>query len=282
MDRTRRRSSPWIFLSLGIAGAAVAAADVEGDLRGRLRGRWGILQTPVSSECTDHYTDNEVAGRSASGGGPNSLPAGEVVSIDNVHLGWTRFDVNLSLLVPLRVAFVDGPFTLYERRSCRVQLSFDVGREVKKDARLAEAAVLQVLEVHDSAAAARDSARWNRREPEPLPDDAEERWAEYRAWKAQQVNVAVREKLDDVLGEAQTVAAAVDDDPEYLSSFAQGLESKRYWSPGDCDDILSASFYVSGSGGPDARGFADGQHLGWALAVARALQGCFVDPSGRT
>ena len=262
---------------LGALATPDARADVEETLRARLRGRWGVLRSPIASECTEHYSDNQVSGRHASGGGPETLPAGELVAIDNVHVGWTRFDVNLSLRVPLRVSLVDGPYRLHEHRSCRVQLSFDVPREVKKDARRAEETVLAILELHEAEGDARRSELWNRRETEALPDDAEETWAEYRNWKASQVNFAVREKLDDVLAEAQTVTAAVDDAPGYLASFALGLESKRYWSPGECDSLLAENFYVSGSGGPDPRGWADGQHLAWALAVARGLQGCYVE-----
>jgi hypothetical protein len=174
------------------------------------------------------------------------------------------------------VSIVDGPYTLYEHRLCRVQLRFDVPREVRKDAGRAEAAVLEVLEVHDSESAARDSGLWNRREPEELPEDNDQKWAEYRAWKAAQVNAAVAEKLDEVLAEGQAALQYMDDDAEYLESFALGAASKRYWKPSSCEEALSASFYPSGSGGGSSKGWAAGQHLAWSVAVARALQGCYV------
>src|SRR5512143_1851849 len=152
----RRCRLPLLALAAGLLLPALAgAADAESALRARLRGRWAILRSPVASECTEHYSDNDVVGRSASGAGPVALPAGELVSIDNVHAGWTSgLDVNLGLLVPWRVRIVDGPYTLYEIRPCRVQLNFDVPREVRKDAARAEAAVLEILEVHDSETAA--------------------------------------------------------------------------------------------------------------------------------
>lgn len=266
------------FALVVVASApAPAFADVEGDLRARLRGRFAVLRSPVASECTEHYSDNDVSGRRAGGSGPVSLPAGELATIDNVQIGWTRFDVNLSLQSPYRVSIVDGPYTLYEHRTCRIQLRFDVPREVRKDAARAEAAVLEVLEVHDGESDARRSELWNRREPEALPEDHEQVWAEYRVWKAAQVNVAVREKIEQVLAEGQSVLQYMDDDPEYLESFALGVASRRYWNPGDCDSALSASFYPSGSGGKSSQGFAAGQHLAWTVAVARALGGCFVD-----
>lgn len=261
-----------------LAPAAARAADAEDVLRSHLRGRWAILRSPVASECTDHYSDNQVAGRFASGSGPVSLPAGELVSIDNLHAGWTTgLEVNLGVLVPYRVRFVDGPFTLYEIRPCRVQLNFDVPREVRKDAARAEAAVLEVLEVHDSETEARGSGLWNRRQPEALPADAEATWADYRAWKAAQVNVAVRRKLEDVLADAQGALRSMRDEPEYLESFGLGVAARRDDSAPSCDSALSASFYVSGSGGKSKRGYEDGQRVAWATAVARALQGCFVE-----
>lgn len=260
-----------------LAGPVAARADVEDDLRARLRGRFAIVQSPVASECTDHYSDNVASGRYASGRGPVQLPAGELVSIDNVHVGWTRFDVNLSLQVPYRVTIVDGPYTLYELRACRVQISFDVPREVRKDLGRAEATVLEILEVHDSDRAARASASWNQREPEALPADSEQIWAEYRVWKAAQVNAAVRRRIEEVLADAQAVLRNMSDDADYLDSFGRGAASRRYESLSDCGSLLSASFYVSGSGGKSSRGYADGQRVAWATMVARGLAGCLVD-----
>ena len=274
--RIRRLAAALAGAATRVAGAA--AADVEDTLRARLRGRWAVVASPVGTECTDHYTDNLVSGRHASGPGPVMLPAGEVASIDNVDVGpIAGLSVNLGLLVPYRVTIVDGPFTLYEHRRCRVQLKFDVPRDVRKDAARSEEAIRAVLEIHDSESAARSAGGWNRREPEALPEDSEETWAEYRVWKAAQVNVAVRRKLDEVLAGLQATLRSMRDEPEYLESFAAGVESRRYDSPTDCDALLGASFYVSGSGGPSKRGWEDGQRVAWAVAVARGLTGCFVD-----
>jgi len=269
-----------VAAALALASALAARADVEDELRARLRGRWAILRSPVASECTDHYTDNDVSGRYASGAGPITLPVGELATIDNVHVGWTRFDVNVGLAVPYRVTLVDGPYTLYEMRTCRIQLGFDVPGEVKRDRARAEATIREVLEVYDSEEAARGSAAWNRREPEALPEDAEQVWAEYRDWKAAQIDAAVRARLDDVLEEADRVLRSMEKDPDYLESFALGVESRRYESFSSCDSALSAGFYRSGSGGPSSRGWADGQRLGWTIAVAAALKDCWASPPG--
>ncbi|KAB2965194.1 MAG: hypothetical protein F9K18_06775 [Thermoanaerobaculia bacterium] len=276
------RSIRWSWLRRALVALlsltpAVAVADVESDLRARLRGRSAIVLSAVASECTEHYSDNQAAGGYASGSGPVQLPAGELATIDNVHIGWTRFDVNLTLVTPFRVPIVDGPFQLFEHRPCRVQLAFDVPRDVRKDLDRAEATVLAILEVHPSPDAARASGSWNGREPEPLPADSEERWAEYRVWKAAQVNVEIRRKLDTVLADAQAALRNMRDDAEYLESFALGAASRRYDSTSSCDALLSASFYPSGSGGKSSRGYADGQRVAWSLNIARGLQGCWVE-----
>jgi hypothetical protein len=275
----RRRGPLPLCLALALVAAAAPAlrADVEDTLRARLRGRFAILRSAVASECTDHYSDNDVSGDRASGSGPVRLPVGELVTIDNVHVGWTGFEVNVSLQVPYRVPVVDGPFSLFEIRRCRVQLDLDVPRDVRKDAGRSEAAVGEILAVFDDEYKARTSGLWNRREPEPLPPDNDRRWADYRIWKAAQVNDAVRRKLDSVLADAQAVLRSMRSDDDYLDSFARGVESRRYESTSSCDSLLSASFYVSGSGGKDRRGFEDGQRLAWATAVARGLQDCYVD-----
>lgn len=278
-----RRNSLSLLLLVPVVGAllpGVARGDVEDELRARLRGRYALLLSPVSTECTDHYTDNDVVGAVASGRGPIVLPRGELVSIDNVDVGWTRFDVNLGLQVPYRVTLVDGPYTLHELRSCRVQLKLDVPGEVQRDRARAEAAIRRILEVHEDAGAARASASWNGREPEPLPEDAEAVWAEYRVWRAERTNAAIRARIDDLLGDARRIVQSMEDDADYLESFALGMRSRRYESTGSCESLLSSSFYGSGSGGRSKRGYADGQRVAWSLATAHALGECWLEVPG--
>jgi len=259
-----------------LAVAAPVRADVEEALRARMRGRWGVLRSAVATECTKHYSDNDVVGASASGRWPIHLPAGELVTIDDVQVGWTGMDANLSLQVPYRVEIVDGPFTLYEIRSCRVQLKFDVSRAVRRDENQAAAAVTAIVEVFDDERGARGSGLWNRRRPDPLPPDSEQRWAEYTAWKAQQVNVEVDRKLARALDEISSTLRGMRDDPAYLASFQHGVDSKRSTSFSNCESALSASFYGSSSRGEERRGWEDGQRLAWNAALAKMLRGCFV------
>lgn len=266
----------WIGAVLVVALPAVAAADVESDLRSGLVGRYGLAKGELVSECTDHFTDMKVVGGRLAGGTGVRFERGELVRIDNVNVGaMSGLDVNVTLVEPFRLSFEDGPFTVYDQRRCRVQLNFEVGRDVRKDAAKALAAVGGVLDLFDDAGAAKQ-AGWNRRKVEPYPKDWEKTQREYQAWKLTQVNAAVRTKTAYVLDEARRVLDYMPGDDEYLWSFAAGARARSdSWS--SCEAMLDASFYSTGSGGKSSRGWADGQHVAWANHLAHALQSCYLE-----
>lgn len=270
-----RRSTICVLVA-AFAAAGVAKADVEGDLRAALVGRYALAKGELVSECSDHFTDMKVVGGRLAGGTGTRFSSGELLRVDNVHVGaLAGLDVNLSLVEPYRLAFEDGPFELFDQRRCRVQLNFEVPREVRKDAQKALAAVASVLELFDDAAAAK-SAGWNGRKVEPYPKDWEQTRQEYAAWKATQVNRLVRAKSEQVLDQARRVLAYMASDDDYLWSFAAGARARSdSWS--SCEAMLGATFYSTGSGGKSSRGWADGQHVAWANHLAHALQECFVE-----
>ncbi len=270
------------LVALGLAGVlawpAPGRADVEAELRRELVGRTVVVRQDLVSECTDHYTDVEVLGNRIAGGRGERFAAGELARIDNVHVGWSRFAVNLSLVEPYRISWSDGPFTLHEQRTCRVQLDFDLPREARKDRVRSLAAITAVVEPFADEASARRSAAYNRRRVEPLPADWEEIRRAHARWSAERVNAAVRVKVERLLEEAAGVLTYMPDDAGYLESFGLGARARRSESWSSCESMLDASFYVSGSGGRDKRGFADGQHVAWATRLAAALAECYVEP----
>ncbi len=81
-------------------------------------------------------------------------------------------DVNLTLVEPFLLSFEDGPFRVYDQRRCRVQLNFEVSRDVRKDVQKSLAAVVAVLDLFDDAGAAK-RAGWNRRKVAAYPKDWE-------------------------------------------------------------------------------------------------------------
>ncbi len=105
------------------------------DLRAELVGRYALAKGELVSECTDHFTDMNVVGGRLTGGTGVRFARGELLRIDNVSVGaMAGLDVNLTLVEPFLLSFEDGPFQVYDERRCRVQLNFEVGRDVRKDA----------------------------------------------------------------------------------------------------------------------------------------------------
>ena len=267
---------PGIVIALGGLFVSVASADVEGELRAELVGRFALTKGALLSECTDSYTNVEVAGGRASGGRGARFEAGELARIDNVKAGaFSGLDLYLSFAVPYLLSFEDGPFTLYEEWRCRVQLEFQVEREVRRDRAKALASIATAVETFDNEEAAK-RAGWNRRVTEPFPADWEQTKRRYQAWKIEERNRRVRAKSEEVLEVANQVLSSISDDEKYLASFGAGAKARSdSWS--SCEAMLDASFKVSGSG-DERDGWADGQKLAWATRLAHELQECYFPP----
>ena len=256
--------------------AAPARADVEGELRAELVGRFALTRSALLSECTESYTNVEVVGGRPSGGRGVRFEAGELARVDNVKVGpLSGLDVYLSFVVPYLLSFQDGPFTLHDERHCRVQLDFEVEREVRKDSGRAVAAIGAALELFDGEEAARQ-AGWNRRETEPFPPDWEETKRAHAAWQVEERNRMVRAKSEEVLAFAAQALASMPSDAKFLAAFGAGARARSDTWP-TCEAMLAASFYVSGSG-EEKNGWAAGQKVAWATRLARGLQGCYLAP----
>jgi hypothetical protein len=260
-----------------VAFAAPAArADVEADLKRDLVGWLGVSRSGLASECTDHYTDNTVAGGKVSGKVGERFAAGELVRVDNVKIGaFSGLEVNLSLVEPFRLTWKDGPYTVYDQRRCRVQLHFDVSREVRKDAAKARAAIAAAVSLHDHEEAAKADPAWNRRKVEAYPANWEATKKEWEGWKRSQQNRRVREKIEEIATQSDRILDYMPSDAKYLASFGAGAEARSdSWS--DCESALEATFSTSGSG-EDTRGWADGQYVAWAARLAMELSDCYVE-----
>ncbi len=295
MKRTAGR--PWSLaaLALFLAAAAPANADFEDDVERAWVGAWVVARVETSSDCLGVYNNNEVRGRLASSKGSRRFAEGELSRVDKVKVKSDRVDLYLSVAEPVLVPRTDGPFTLYDERSCRIQLMVDVPREALKGRRMddVDAQLLEAVERHESAAAARRSRAWNGRERDPYPRDYEETLARHAAWKAEEVNRALAATRMTALDAANQAVERVTEDPPYLDGFAAGVDAQRDRSIPSCPDLAGARF-ESGEqrppsdrrGGSPAerayqRGFRDGQLLAWGTRVARAVEGCFVVVPGR-
>jgi len=280
-----QRSLCIVLFAMTLMTAGSSSASDLGDLLDReLKGGWGVLELEVYSACGSTYSDNEVGAAGVASKARHRFPAGELVKIDNVKVKRQRVDLMLTLDAPLRVPRMDGPFELYDQRSCQVQLMVYVPRELVKNADLE--GLLTEVKKHLTLYASRDDAEmsddWNGRETEPMPDNYEETLQRHAVWKAEQTNVAVRSGIDHALSEAAEAAEDLDDDADYLAGFAEGAEKMGEFSVTNCDSLLSVSFTSYRKSAPADRsknwknGWNDGQQLVFHVLLADRLRSCLV------
>jgi hypothetical protein len=264
-----------LLLSLS---SPTAAATLEDELNARWRGGWVLVRAAVSSDCAGFYTDNDVAGTRVQTRGTHDFAPGELARVDRVDARrGGRVDVFLDVAEQVLEAHRDGPFTLYEPKSCKLQLKLanaGVGGTAA-----AERALAALLELHADARAAEASPGWNGRRREPFPAGYERTLAEHASWKAAQVNTAVRERLDRAIDEAARTNDRMRSDPDYLAGFAAGVERARDRTFGDCPSLVGASFYPDSARDESELyedGYEDGQRLAFALELMKRLTRCFV------
>ena len=280
-----QRSRCFSLIAIILMVAALSSASALGDRLDReLKGGWGVLEVEVYSACGGSYSDNEVGAAGVASKARHRFAAGELVKIDNVKVKRQRVDLMLTLDAPLRVSHMDGPFELFDQRSCRVQLMVYVPRELVKSADLE--GLLTEVKKHVTLYSSRDDAEmsddWNGREIEPLPDDYQETLHRHAVWKAEQTNVAVRDGIDHALSEAAEAIEDLDDDADYLVGFGDGAEKMGGFSVTNCASLLSVSFtsYRKSAPADTSRswkdGWDDGQKLVFHVLLADRLRSCLV------
>jgi hypothetical protein len=267
------------------ATVPTASASVLGDaLNSKLKGAWAVTEVEVFSSCSGSYNDNTLGEMGVASKASRRFAPGEIVKIDRVKVRRQRVDLMLTLAESVRVARTDGPFTLYDERTCKVQLIVPVPREQIKAG--------QVEPVFDRVSApfalfttldnARDSELWNGREPRPLPEDYNRTLQKHAVWKAEQTNREVRDTSRTALARAADLAERMRDDEDYLAGFAAGAEKMRSLYLTDCSLLLSASESANRSSPPGGKtsrwkeGWEDGQDLIFNLLVAQRLEACLV------
>lgn len=275
----------WLTL-LASAWAGAAAADLERDLEARLRGAWVVAAVEVYSGCGGSYTNNSVTTGGVSSRGDLRFEPGELAKVDKLSVKRSEVHLFLTLAEPVLLGRVDGPFQLYDERTCKVQFMLEVGRPViaAGDVGAVLARLVEVLEIHTSLDAAQRSEQWNGRQREPYPEDYPETLARYAVWQAEQVNVAVADRSEEAFADAVRGIDRVRTEPSYLDGFAAGVEVARSWSERSCDSLVSASFGLFERRPPRehdgdrawCQGFRDGQELTFNLLLADRLRGCFV------
>jgi hypothetical protein len=277
----KKRTLPLLLaLPFAIAAAlpfALRAADLEADLNSRYRGGWVIVKAPVFSSCDAFYNDNDASGTRVTSNARRRFAAGELAHVERVGVKRGRVDVFLDLAEQVLAERQDGPFTLYDPLTCKIQLK--VSLPGRPDLAGATAALDALVELHEDAREAEASPAWNGRRREPYPPGYEKTLAAYQSWKAAQVNVAVQARLSRAIEEASSASARIRSDSDYLEGFAAGVEKGRGRYLGDCPSLIDAYYSPdtrSGKGSGWSRGYEDGQRLAYNVELARRLQGCFV------
>jgi hypothetical protein len=251
------------------------AAGLEDSLNSRFRGGWVVVKVPISSSCDGYYNDNDVVGTRVESKARRRFEAGELARVERVGAKRGRVDVFLDLAEQVLEERHDGPFTLYDPLSCRIQLKVPIPE--RADAAAAEARLAELLELHGSDREAEASPAWNGRRREPFPENYEQTLAAYEAWKAAQTNTAVQARMDDAIEEAARASDRMRSDPEYLEGFGAGVEKARDRVHADCPGLLRSTFSPESKGSGDwKRGYEDGQRLAWNLELLRKLRACFV------
>jgi hypothetical protein len=266
-------------LLLLAAGSAARGAGLEEQLNARWQGGYAVVRLPIASSCDGFYNDNDVVGSRADSKARRRFEPGELVRVERIGTRRGRVDVFLDLAEDVLEEIHDGPFTLYEPKSCKVQLKVPVPD--RWDAAQVEARLGELVELHPSAREAEASSSWNGRRREPFPEGYEKTLAAYETFRANRTNAAVQARMDTAIEEASRITDRVRSDPEYLQGFAAGIDRVRNQSFGDCGSRIGSGYFspVSGGGGKGSdwkRGYEDGQRLGWNLELLRRLKECFV------
>lgn len=272
------KSAPWLLGLALLLAARPAAAGLEDDLNARWRGGYVLVKFAIASDCDGFYNDNDVVGSRVDASARRRFQPGELVRVDRIGVKHDRVDVFLDLVEGVLEEHHDGPFTLFEPRTCKVQLK--VPTPDPRGTSIVNDRLSQLLELHADPREAEGSPSWNGRRREPYPRNYEETLAAYNTWKARQVNAAVQAKMDETIDDASRLGERVHSDPDYLAGFAAGMDKVRDRTSGDCASLLSSYFSPSSGGGGKSsdwkRGFEDGQRLGHDLALLQRLRGCFV------
>lgn len=266
------------LLASTIFSAAASAADLESQINARWKGGWVVVKAPISSDCNGFFTDNDANGSRVTSRGDVHFKAGELAHVERVGVTWTkRVDVFLDVAEQILDSHRDGPFTLYDPRSCKAQLKIDGAG--KRGLQEAEQALGALLELHAQAPEAEASPAWNGRRRPDYPADYQKTLAQYAVWKATQVNAAVQARLQQAVDDAVRANDKIRDDPDYLAGFAAGVERIRHKTFGECPSLIESGFYPDTERGkPErwGRGYEDGQDLAYSLELLRRLRDCFV------
>ncbi len=283
-----RRFGLWI-LALGLLATAmpVDAGSFENAVRARWRGAWIVTEIETFSSCTGNYFNNDVSGQFVASRGGRPFEPGELAKVDKLQVNRKKIELMVTIAGTNLLPRQDGPFTLYDRRTCRIELEVAIPRSIIKSKDVEEVDRLLATVAHRFATrdAALDSSGWNGREGDDYPPDYDRTLAHHAVWVAEETNRAIDAQLDRTLLTANELAREVDNNPIYLAGFAEGARMMREWRERDCGRLVGSTAVTFRLLAPEefrsnetwCAGFHDGQALVYSLALLSRLPACYVD-----
>ena len=282
-----RRYGLWL-MTLGLLAAPfpASAGSFENAVRARWRGAWIVTEIETFSICNGTYFNNDVAGQFVAARAGRPFQPGELAKVDKVQVNRKKIELMITIAGTNLVPRQDGPFTLYDQRTCRIELEVAVPRDVVKSKNVDEVDRLLAVVGRRFATreAAFDSSDWNGREADDYPDDYDRTLAHHAVWSAEETNRIIDGQMDRSLLTANELAREVADNPVYLDGFAHGAQVMREWRERDCGRLIGSNAVTFRLKAPEeyeentvwCDGFFDGQALVYNLAVLSRLPGCYV------
>ncbi len=272
----------FVLLILALIPAAASAGDLQKKMKSRWLGAWVVTNVESYSDCRGRHTANRIDGNQVESCGIYKFAAGELARLEKIEIDGSQLNLMLTFDEPLLVQVNDGPFTLYDQRSCKVEIDMELPRDLVKsgDMETMEDFLGQVLERHANAKAARTSPKWNMRKVEPVPEEYESTITEHAVWKAEQYSAMVGAKLAIAMQETARVTERVKNDPDYMAHFVSGVETARANRLGNCESMMGYIF--SGRYGDTSDpAWRDGRNLVYGLELIRELPACMTQVPGQ-
>jgi len=278
-----------VFLVLSTTAASPAAAgDLERALRARYQGVWGVILTESYSDCAGSYSNNRIAGAGVRSTAGHRFEPGELAKIDKINLKRSRIDLFATLSEPVVESRFDGPFELFDEKTCKIQLMIELPRAVVKndDQEAVVNRISELVERHTEMASASQSELWNHRRRRSLPEDYERTLALHARWKIEQTNTAAAARTSEALETAARLAERLSDDPDYREGWVAGMAEMQDLWVDECPQLLEVRFSSHEERAPSDRrssssedqrfrdGFTDGQEIVFQILIADRLRGC--------
>jgi hypothetical protein len=186
----RRYGGYWALIGLLVLCGPAEAGSFEDAVRARWRGAWVLLEVESYSTCAGNYFNNDVSGQFVAARGGRKFEPGELAKVDRVQIKRRKTELMVSVKGRVLVPRNDGPFTLYDERSCAIELEVSVPRQVitSRDVEEVDRLLEHVATRFATEQEARASSRWNGRGADEYPGDYELTLARHAAWKAEQTN----------------------------------------------------------------------------------------------